>query len=248
MATPPDIRGVLWFLPIQEYLLERVEEFPRVHRLLERRTRSVVPGDAELRRGDSGDRDDGGGRVLLAQRLDKAWNEELRGRVRADEPRKDGASGDLGFREDQVSEDISRPQRPNSSPNSWDSEVRRSALTICCTCLSDSSNSPTGSPWWMCSPIPLVDLGGRGCRHGPGSRNTTDPRVVKNSHQAGNSNRRREGAHSRSGRRRRLRSCDRASWWSSGFYPIGKSRPARRVRARVFSVSAPPVSSMLKSP
>ena len=28
----------------------------------------------------------------------------------------------------------------------------------------------TGSPWWMCSPIPLVDLGGRGCRHGPGSR------------------------------------------------------------------------------
>ena len=46
-----------------------------------------------------------------------AWNEELRGRVRADEPRKDGASGDLGFREDQVSEDISRPQRPNSLPN-----------------------------------------------------------------------------------------------------------------------------------
>ena len=62
-------------------------------------------------------------------RIFKAWNEELRGRVRADEPRKDGASGDLGFREDQVSEDISRPQRPNSSPNSWDSEVRRSALT-----------------------------------------------------------------------------------------------------------------------
>ena len=177
-----------------------------------------------------------------------AWNEELRGRVRADEPRKDGASGDLGFREDQVSEDISRPQRPNSSPNSWDSEVRRSALTTCCTCLSDSSNSPTGSPWWMCSPIPLVDLGGRGCRHGPGSRNTTDPPVVQNSHKAGNSNRRREGAHSRSGRRRRIRSCDRASWWSSGFYPIGKSRPARRVRTRVFSVSAPPVSSMLKSP
>ena len=75
-------------------------------------------------------------------RIFKAWNEELRGRVRADEPRKDGASGDLGFREDQVSEDISRPQRPNSSPNSWDSEVRRSALTTCCTCLSDSSNSP----------------------------------------------------------------------------------------------------------
>ena len=72
VATPPDIRGVLWFLPIQEYLLERVEEFPRVHRLLERRTRSVVPGDAELRGGDSGDRDDGGGRVLLAQRLDNA--------------------------------------------------------------------------------------------------------------------------------------------------------------------------------
>ncbi len=104
------------------------------------------------------------------RRPGKAWNEELRGRVRADEPRKDGASGDLGFREDQVSEDISRPQRPNSSPNSWDSEVRRSALTTCCTCLSDSSNSPTDSPWWMCSPIPLVDLGGRGCRHGPGSR------------------------------------------------------------------------------
>ena len=39
-------------------------------------------------------------------------------------------SGDLGFREDQVSEDISRPQRPNSSPNSWDSEVRRSALSV----------------------------------------------------------------------------------------------------------------------
>ena len=106
----------------------------------------------------------------------------------------------------------------------------------------------TGSQWWMCSPIPLVDLGGRGCRHGPGSRNTTDPRVVQNSHKAGNSHRCREGAHSRSGRRRRIRSCDRASWWSSGFYPIGKSRPARRVRARVFSVSAPPVSSMLKSP
>ena len=27
----------------------------------------------------------------------------------------------------------------------------------------------------------LVDLGGRGCRHGPGSRNTTDPRVVQDS-------------------------------------------------------------------
>ena len=72
-----------------------------------------------------------GGRLPAGQvpRIYKAWNEELRGRVRADEPRKDGASGDLGFREDQVSEDISRPQRPNSSPNSWDSEVRRSALT-----------------------------------------------------------------------------------------------------------------------
>ena len=79
----------------------------------------------------------------------------------------------------------------------------------------------------------------------------TPPRRVggaPDSDQEGNSNHRREGARSRSGRRRRLRSCDRASWWASGFYPIGKSRPARRVRARVFSVPAPPVSSMLKSP
>ena len=157
-------------------------------------------------------------------------------------PARTGASGDLGvqgrsglrgYLKASTSQQFSQQLRIAS--------VRRSALSYRCTCLSDSSNSPLAPRGGCAHRSPLLISAAAGAATGLVLVTRQIPGLSKTAIRRGIATVAVKVAHSRStGDGDRLRSCDRASWWSVRLLsdreveagPEGQS-------SEVFSVSEP---------
>ena len=86
------------------------------------------------RRGDSNPQG------CLARRISSASNERLQGPTRADEPRKDTASGSKGIERGKISADLERRPRPDSLTSN--ARNRESWGRSCGLCESGGTNDP----------------------------------------------------------------------------------------------------------